>query len=659
MVDSRLFYPQGIDKLHQEFLADPLQQVSSVAYASLEELPHTTEGTTCLIVMRSRDLFQWQSHLTHYLQSGGGIVVLEEGPTLAAEPPEHPSIEWYPLAYLTPTRWNFLLRQFFNRLHDRTRTHSNVSKSDEILSELNELGIALSSEKDLDKLLRMIAAKAMKLTNADGCSIYLIEQIPDTPHEQSNYLANKQMRFHSALNLSRDTSQLQEKVLPLDFSTVNAYVARTSQSIRINNVYELHDSNLVWGGRDFDEQQNYKTRSMLAVPMCNERGEVLGVIQLINCKTDGDAVLDTQEDVDQTVVPFSDYHMRLMESLASQATIAVRNASLLESIQILFDGFINASVKAIESRDPTTSGHSSRVATLTVALAETVSSLSEGRFADIRYNPDQFNTIRYASLLHDFGKIGVREKVLVKSKKLYPEEQQAVMDRFRLIRMATELQYTRKQLNYLLEESQENSLQQVELTQQEMNERLLQLDDQLKFIIRCNEPTVLDQGGFDQLQVIAAQTFPHPSTGLPVSYLSVDEATSLSVPKGSLNQRDRDEIESHVTHTYNFLRIIPWSEHLEDVPDIAYAHHEKMNGKGYPRKLSGDEIPLQSKMMTIADIYDALTAWDRPYKKAMPAERALKILGFEAKDNHIDSELLEIFISAKLYDLVKRPEVQH
>ena len=161
------------------------------------------------------------------------------------------------------------------------------------------------------------------------------------------------------------------------------------------------------------------------------------------------------------------------------------------------------------------------------------------------------------------------------------------------------------------------------------------------------------------MQVIAAQTFPHPSTGLPASYLSVDEATSLSVPKGSLNQRDRDEIESHVTHTYNFLRIIPWSEHLEDVPDIAYAHHEKMNGRGYPRKLSGDEIPLQSKMMTIADIYDALTAWDRPYKKAMPAERALKILGFEAKDNHIDSELLEIFIGARLYDLVKRPEVQH
>jgi HD-GYP domain-containing protein (c-di-GMP phosphodiesterase class II) len=609
--------------------------------------------------MRSRDLFQWQSHLALYLQSGGGLVIVEEEQALATNPPEHPAIEWYPLAYLTPTRWNFLLRQFLKRLYDRTQIHFNVSKSDEILSELNELGIALSSEKDLDKLLRMIAAKAMKLTNADGCSIYLIEQIPDTPHEQSNYLANKQMRFHSALNLSRDTHQLQEKVLPLDFSTVNAYVARTSQSVRIDDVYELQDASIIWGGRDFDEQRSYRTRSMLAVPMCDERGEVLGVIQLINCKLNGEAVLNTEEDVDQMVIPFSDYHVRLMESLASQATVAVRNASLLEAIQILFDGFINASVKAIESRDPTTSGHSSRVASLTVALAETVSSLSEGRFADISYNVDQFNTIRYASLLHDFGKIGVREKVLVKSKKLYPEEQQAVMDRFRLIRMATELQYTRKQLNYLLEESQENSLQQVELAQQEMNERLLQLDGQLKFIVRCNEPTVLDQGGFDQLQVIAAQTFPHPSTGLPVSYLSTDEAASLSVPKGSLNQRDRNEIESHVTHTYNFLRIIPWSEHLEDVPDIAYAHHEKMNGKGYPRQLCGSEIPLQSKMMTIADIYDALTAWDRPYKKAMPAERALKILGFEAKDNHIDPELLEIFIGAKLYDLVKRPEVQH
>lgn len=659
MADSRLFYPQSISELHQKFAAEPPQSVVMSSYQSPEELPHTAEGTTCLIVMRSRDLRVWQSCLNRYLLSGGGLVILEEGPSLSIAPPEHPAVEWYPLAYLTPSRWDFLLRQFLHRLQERDQAHTNATRSDEILAELNELGIALSSEQDLDKLLRMIAEKAMKLTSADGCSIYLVEPIPDSSPDSSDYLANKQMCFHSALNISRDTAQLLEKILPLDHSSVHGHVACTSQTVRIDDVYHLNRTDLVWGGRDFDSEQNYRTRSMLAVPMLNVRGEVLGVIQLINCKREGSIVLQRLEDVEKYVIPFSDYHVQLMESLASQATVAVRNAALLESIQILFDGFINASVKAIESRDPTTSGHSSRVATLTVALAEAVSFLNDGCFAGIHYSLDQLNTVRYASLLHDFGKIGVREKVLIKSKKLYPEEQQAVMDRFRLIKMATELRYTRKQLNYLLEESREQALEQVNFAQMELQERLLQMDEQLKFIIRCNEPTVLDQGGFDQLQVIAAQTFPDPSNGLPVSFLSADETASLSVPKGSLNQRDREEIESHVTHTYNFLRIIPWSEDLGDVPEIAYAHHEKLNGKGYPRRLTADEIPLQSKMMTIADIYDALTAWDRPYKKAMPAERALKILGFEAKDNHIDSDLLEIFIGARIYELVRRPEVRH
>ncbi|MDP7631235.1 MAG: HD domain-containing phosphohydrolase, partial [SAR324 cluster bacterium] len=181
-----------------------------------------------------------------------------------------------------------------------------------------------------------------------------------------------------------------------------------------------------------------------------------------------------------------------------------------------------------------------------------------------------------------------------------------------------------------------------------------ELDEQLKFIIRCNEPTVLAQGGFEKLQEIEQLRFAHPSGG-EVPYLNAGELHSLLVPKGSLNEQDRVEIESHVTHTYNFLRIIPWSANLIQVPEIAYAHHEKLNGSGYPRKLNGEEIPLQAKMMTISDIYDALTAWDRPYKKAMPAERAFNILGFEAKDGHIDTDLLEIFIDAKLYMLVSRP----
>lgn len=343
-----------------------------------------------------------------------------------------------------------------------------------------------------------------------------------------------------------------------------------------------------------------------------------------------------------------------LESIASQAAIAIGNSKLLDSIQILFDGFINASVKAIESRDPTTSGHSSRVATLTIALAETVDQLKTGRFANLSFTADQLSEIRYASLLHDFGKIGVRERVLVKSKKLYPEEQQALMDRFRLIRAMMELKSSKEQISYFLNETHEKALGKYDANSDSLQEKLEELDDYLKLILSANEPTVMAQEGFEKLQEIAQLTF-QPPTGVPVCYLSEDELNSLSVKKGSLNEKDRQEIESHVTHTFNFLNIIPWSENLDRVPEIAHAHHEKLNGSGYPQQLTESEIPLESKMMTIADIYDALTAWDRPYKKAMPSERALNILNFEAKDKHIDPDLLEIFISAKLYSLVQRP----
>jgi HD-GYP domain-containing protein (c-di-GMP phosphodiesterase class II) len=661
MVAFPLYYPQSIRHLQQGFEAKSSQKVEHIEYQSTAELPTTSEDPPSLIILMSRDIPSWQA-MSSFLLSGGGVIILEEGNSPTNELPEHPYIEWYPASYLTPQRWNFLLRQFMQRLQYRSRLHHLKSRSladNTHLAELNELGVALSSERDLDQLLHLIADKAMKLTAADGCSLYLIESLSDDPPaDGQDYFQDKQFRFRVALNYSRDISLMLQQPMNISRETVNGHVALTGKPVRIDDVYRIVRDDFAWGGRSFDEKHNYRTKSMLAVPMRNDRNEIIGVMQLINCKTREDAKIESPKDVDSLVIPFSESHVRLTESLASQASVAIKNAELLESIQILFDGFINASVKAIESRDPTTSGHSSRVATLTVAMAEFVSGSKTGPFAEVHYTSDQLKEVRYASLLHDFGKIGVREKVLIKSKKLYPEEQQAVMDRFRLIRMATELQMTRKQLNYLLERSREEAMQLVESVQGEMEAQLEELDEQLKFIIQCNEPTVLDQGGFEHLQHIAAKTFQHPSK-VQVPYLTEDEMSSLSIPKGTLTHRDREEIESHVTHTYNFLRIIPWSTELSHVPEIAYAHHEKLNGTGYPRKLTTDEIPLQSKMMTIADIYDALTAWDRPYKKAIPAERALKILGFEAKDNHIDSDLLEIFINAKLYQLVRRPLHHH
>ncbi|MBF0238131.1 MAG: phosphodiesterase, partial [SAR324 cluster bacterium] len=257
------------------------------------------------------------------------------------------------------------------------------------------------------------------------------------------------------------------------------------------------------------------------------------------------------------------------------------------------------------------------------------------------------------SLLHDFGKIGVREKVLLKSKKLYPSEEQIVMDRFRIIRQSIELHYTRKQLEFFQTKTREEALAYFAETHSEMEDQLKELDEFLKFIIRCNEPTVLSQGGFEKLEEIHKKYF-YSMFNMPRSYLTAEETASLSVPKGSLNPQDRKEIESHVTHTYKFLSIIPWTKNLSNVPDIAHAHHEKLDGSGYPLRLKSEQIPIQSKMMTIADIYDALTALDRPYKKAVPVDRALDILGYEAKDHHIDQRLLDVFIESKLYQLVTR-----
>ena len=260
-------------------------------------------------------------------------------------------------------------------------------------------------------------------------------------------------------------------------------VILNGKSILIDDVYQLpQDKDYRWEGKKIDEKFKYRTKSILTVPIRNTEKKVIGVIQLLNRKKNPNTVLGDAESILSEVSPFEKRDVKFVESIASQAAVAIGNTKLLDSIQILFDGFINASVKAIESRDPTTSGHSSRVATLTIALAETVHQLETGRFADIRFSADQLSEIRYAALLHDFGKIGVRERVLVKSKKLYPEEMHALMDRFFLIRTKMELEASKKQISYFLDESRETALSKYENNSAVLKEKLEELDDYLKFI---------------------------------------------------------------------------------------------------------------------------------------------------------------------------------
>jgi len=289
------------------------------------------------------------------------------------------------------------------------------------------------------------------------------------------------------------------------------------------------------------------------------------------------------------------------------------------------------------------------VAILTVGLAEKVDRADAGPFAAITFSPDDMREIRYASLLHDFGKVGVREPVLVKANKLYESHLDLIVARFKLIKRTLENSTLQKKLSLALALGP-SCREEIAALDEELQRRLAELDGQLSFILEANNPTVMPQGGFERILEIAGNTFVDMN-GVKVPYLTTKEAENLTIGKGSLNVDERLEIESHVTHSFRFLRQIPWTKDMRRVPTIAYAHHEKLNGSGYPNGLRSEDIPFQAKVMTVCDIYDALTASDRPYKRALPADRALDILGIEVKDGNLDLELVRIFTESKVWSL--------
>jgi len=404
----------------------------------------------------------------------------------------------------------------------------------------------------------------------------------------------------------------------------------------------------------YDRESGYRTKSLLTLPMRNAKGEVLGVLQLINAKNDPAARLRNEADVAQHVQPFHERSVRLALSLASQAAVAYENRKLYNDIQTLFEGFVKAAVTAIEQRDPTTSGHSLRVAAYTQGLAEIVDQVATGPYSGSHFDHEQMKEIRYAALLHDFGKVGVREEVLVKAKKLYPLQLDLVKQRFDYIRKEVEVGMVRRKLQMFLERDRGDALSEIARLSEDFEQRLERIQDYLQFILDANEPTLMEQGQFRKLGEIAHQFF-EDSKGSELPYINADEMRLLSIPKGSLDASERQQIESHVVYTFNFLSQIPWTKELRGVPEIARAHHEKLNGTGYPYKLHGDQIPLPTKMMTVCDIFDALTASDRPYKRAVPVERALSILDECVRANEIDSELFRLFRESKVYERVMPP----
>lgn len=524
-----------------------------------------------------------------------------------------------------------------------------------MLRALLDVGTALSSERDIPKLLNMILGKALELTGADGASLYLVEKILQDTLGGARPPYKKMLRFYRSVNRSQ-LSEMTNKLLELTNQSIAGYVALSGHSLRIRDCYVLEKSSKFNFNYEYDKESGYRTKSMLAVPIKTAEGKVLGVIQIVNkLRNDWrDSAKNSTRIPEKQIIAFSEEDDRLAQSFASQAAVALENAQLTENIENLFESFVLASVTAIETRDPTTSGHSDRVARLTVEFAKVVDRLNLGPLSSIRFNDLQIREIRYAALLHDFGKIGVREKVLIKGQKLYPHELETILLRLDNLQKRYEA--------YLWKEVAEKLADQSIIHSKDFSPRamlgdtLVNIDSFLRQIkqirnriLQANESQVLSadldiHGLLNEIELL--------SRNLGQVVLTPAEIKNLSIPQGTLSIEERKEIESHVSHTFDFLTKIAWTEDLANVAEIAHCHHEKLDGSGYPRRLLANLIPVQARMMTISDIYDALTAMDRPYKSSVSTERALDILHMEMEDGKIDRELLKIFTESKIYKIV-------
>lgn len=495
-----------------------------------------------------------------------------------------------------------------------------------LVNDLNKIGIALSLEHNTYRLLDMIVRELRSFTNSDGGSLYLKE--------------GDELSFEVAQNdtLSRRSGAKPFKPfkLPINHKSIAGYVASTGKILNISDLDKVGDKlpfSLV-NMRKFDSQMNYKSVSMLAVPMRNHKEEIIGVIQLINS-------LDSKG----IPVPFDENIENLVISLSSQAAIAICNSRFILDIKNLFESIVTYSAQAIDARSPHTAGHSERVAKLTVLQAESINRQKKGPFADINFSEEGINEIRIAALLHDIGKIGVRERVLDKVNKLSNDKIESITNRFSFIKRDFDNRVNIRKLT-----SPELPKEEIEAIEAETRKLKVEIDSDLVLINKLNLPKYYSDEEEERLKEIAEKEYININSDKK-NYIEQFELENLIVRKGNLTQEERKEIESHVYHTVKILNKIPFTDELINVPVIAATHHEMLNGTGYPKKLTAKNIPLQARMLAVADIYDALTAKDRPYKPPLPLNIALKILREEAENGRLDSDLVELFISEETYKI--------
>ncbi len=526
-----------------------------------------------------------------------------------------------------------------------------VAERTELIEKLLDIGAALSGTQNLATLLNLILTQSREITYSDAGSVYLVDRTDNTP----------KLIFKVAQNASLPNLSFREFAIPLTDKSLAGYVALTGQTLNIPDAYKLPLEKPYQLDRSFDRDICYRTCSVLVLPMQNRQGETLGVLQLINRKLKPETVLTPDNTLEQTQA-YSEWEERVLRSLASQAAISIERNQLQDDIENLFEAFVKASVQVIEQRDPCTFGHSERVAALTVRLAEEINTVTSGSLKSYYFCDRQRQEIRYAALLHDFGKIGVPEAILTKPKKLYAEQLEVIRHRFGLAQRTLELDCTQAKYELLLKtarhrhtENENNgncwSCQQLENLDANLTQAVTQLTHYWTVLLQANEPHVMAEEPLAQLQELSKITY-RDIDGEIKPLITPDELEQLRVYQGNLTANERLVMESHVTHTYEFLRQIPWTRDLKNVPKIAYGHHEKLDGTGYPTGLQQEEIPIQAQMMAIADIYDALTAGDRPYKRGLPTISALKILQQEANRNKINPNILEVFEQRQVYQVI-------
>jgi HD-GYP domain-containing protein (c-di-GMP phosphodiesterase class II) len=490
------------------------------------------------------------------------------------------------------------------------------------IEKLNQIGIALSSELNLERLLELIVREARGFTRADAGSLYTVDDGQLTFRVAQNETLSGRREPHPGFKPRR---------LPLSEKSIAGYAALTGEVLNIENVYGLPETVPYAFNADFDRRNHYVTKALLVVPMKDREKQTVGVLQLINPMDETGKVTSFPQSVEYLIM-----------SLASQAAVAIRNARLIADIKGLLDALIQYSASAIDARSPHTADHSKRVAAYARAIAGAINDEATGPFAKVFFSPEQMEELLYAAWLHDIGKIGVPEQILDKQNRLSEEAMATVATRFELIKALGLARAFRAGCGGNQSDASGDRVR------DETRRMVQETEELLNFIRHVNESKILTEGDLGKLRVLGSKTF-EDSDGHVRPYLTAEEMESLSVPKGNLTASEYKRIQTHVEATFNIVKKIPFPKHLRNVPLFSAMHHELLDGTGYPRGLKGDEIPIQSRILAVVDMFDALTAADRPYRGAATPEESGRALKAAAKAGRLDGDIVNLFLEKELY----------